>query len=114
MLTTIFVLVDVARRKTDGAVLKHPLGSFLTWGGISMLGFWVIWPLETLKNQMQAGTVIPGIEKPTIFQRIAHLGGPIGLYRGILPGSISVFLRNGTASIVMGAANKKLAEYGLR
>jgi len=72
------------------------------------------WPLETHKNQVQAGTVIEGIDKPSLGQRIAYLGGPIGLYRGILPGSASVFLRNGTASIVMGYANRKLKEHGLR
>eukprot|EP00930_Biecheleria_cincta_P034282 TRINITY_DN23708_c0_g1_i1.p1 TRINITY_DN23708_c0_g1~~TRINITY_DN23708_c0_g1_i1.p1 ORF type:complete len:301 (-),score=37.36 TRINITY_DN23708_c0_g1_i1:454-1311(-) len=115
MMTFIFCSVDSVRRWTDGKALSHPLGQFLTWGGCSMLGFWFIWPLETLKNQVQAGTVIEGIEgKPTLRQRVVALGGPAGLYRGIVPGSISVFMRNGTASIVMGAANKKLAELGLR
>jgi len=51
--------------------------------------------------------VIEGIDKPSLGQRIAYLGGPTGLYRGILPGSVSVFLRNGTASIVMGVCQSK-------
>jgi solute carrier family 25 carnitine/acylcarnitine transporter 20/29 len=103
MLTSIFVLVDVARRKTDGEILKHPLGSFTTWGTASMLGFWIVWPLETLKNQVQAATIIEGTTSPTLAQRIRFLGGPLGLYRGILPGSISVFVRNGCAAVVHAA-----------
>ena len=41
-------------------------------------------------------------------------GGFLGLYRGILPGSLSVFLRNGAAMLVMRQANRKLAEWGLK
>jgi solute carrier family 25 carnitine/acylcarnitine transporter 20/29 len=41
-------------------------------------------------------------------------GGLLGLYRGIGPGSVSVFLRNGAAMIVMQFANRKITEWGLR
>ena len=41
-------------------------------------------------------------------------GGVLGLYRGIIPGSLSVFLRNGVAMIVMRMANRKITEWGLR
>ena len=41
-------------------------------------------------------------------------GGVLGLYRGIIPGSLSVFLRNGAAMIVMARVNKKIDELGLR
>mmetsp|Transcript_95425 Transcript_95425/g.269648 ORF Transcript_95425/g.269648 Transcript_95425/m.269648 type:complete len:285 (+) Transcript_95425:43-897(+) len=114
MMTFIFCGVDSVRRWTDGVALKKPAYQFLTWGGVSMLGFWAIWPLETLKNQVQAGTEVAGSSSPTLRQRIAYLGGPIGLYRGILPGSISVFLRNGTAAVVMTFAQRKITELGLR
>jgi solute carrier family 25 carnitine/acylcarnitine transporter 20/29 len=114
MMTFIFCAVDSVRRWSEGRALSTPAGQFVTWGSCSMLGFWFIWPLETLKNQVQAGTVIEGVEQPTLRQRVAALGGPLGLYRGIVPGSISVFCRNGTAAIVMGYANKKIAEKGWR
>lgn len=114
MMSFIFCGVDSVRRWSNGKALQHPVTQFLTWGGISMCGFWVIWPLETIKNQVQAGLVIDGTDKPTLAQRIRYLGGPIGLYRGILPGSISVLLRNGTAAVVMGYANRKITELGLR
>lgn len=114
MMTFIFCGVDSTRRWTNGAAFEKPAYQFLTWGGVSMLGFWVIWPLETLKNQVQAGTAVEGTAAPTLRQRITYLGGPLGLYRGILPGSISVFLRNGTAAVVMGLAQRKITELGLR
>ncbi|CAJ1359959.1 unnamed protein product [Effrenium voratum] len=98
MMTCIFCGVDSARRWSSGEALKKPHLQFLTWGGVSMLSFWVIWPLETLKNQVQAGTALEGIAAPTLRQRVAHLG-LMGLYRGILPGSLSVFLRNGSAAV---------------
>jgi len=113
MMTFIFCSVDSVRRWTGGEALRRPQYQFLTWGGVSMLGFWVIWPLETLKNQVQAGTAVGGVASPTLRQRVAHLG-PLGLYRGILPGSISVFLRNGTAAVVMSVAQRKITEWGLR
>lgn len=113
MMTCIFCGVGSVRRWTDGEALKHPQWQFLTWGGVSMLSFWVIWPLETLKNQVQAGTAIDGNAQATLRQRIMHLG-PLGLYRGILPGSMSVFMRNGTAAIVMSLAQRKISEWGLR
>uniref|UniRef100_A0A6V0GCZ8 Mitochondrial carrier protein n=1 Tax=Zooxanthella nutricula TaxID=1333877 RepID=A0A6V0GCZ8_9DINO len=114
MMTFIFCSVDSLRRWTGGEALKRPAYQFITWGGVSMLGFWFIWPLETLKNQVQAGTAVDGSAAPSLRQRVAALGGPLGLYRGILPGSISVFMRNGTAAVVMSFAQKKITELGLR
>jgi hypothetical protein len=32
---------------------------------------------------------------------ILKIDGPLGFYKGILPGSMSVFMRNGAAFIVM-------------
>eukprot|EP00927_Polykrikos_kofoidii_P067509 TRINITY_DN62997_c0_g1_i1.p1 TRINITY_DN62997_c0_g1~~TRINITY_DN62997_c0_g1_i1.p1 ORF type:complete len:303 (-),score=44.34 TRINITY_DN62997_c0_g1_i1:73-930(-) len=115
IMTVIFCSVDSVRRWSDGKALSNPTGQFLTWGGCSAFGFWINWPLETLKNQLQAGTTIEGIAgKPTLRQRVDALGGPLGLYRGIVPGTISVFLRNGAAAVVMGYANKQIAAWGLR
>lgn len=114
LMTLIFCGVDSVSRWRGGEAAKTPSHRFLTWGGVSMLAFWAIWPLETLKNQVQAGTVVPGTASPSLRQRAAHLGGFLGLYRGILPGSISVFLRNGCAAVVMGEAQRAITELGLR
>ena len=40
--------------------------------------------------------------------------GMRGLYRGIVPGSLSVFQRNGAAMIVMQRANAAITRLGLR
>jgi len=40
--------------------------------------------------------------------------GLLGFYRGIVPGSQSVFLRNGAAMLVMQHFNRKLTKMGLR
>ena len=52
--------------------------------------------------------------KGTIADKVRGLGGISGLYRGILPGSLSVFLRNGAAMLVMRQANQKLVAWGLK
>ena len=77
-------------------------------GGAAVVGFWLVWPFETLKNQVQAG------QGGSVADKVRRLGGLRGLYRGILPGSLSVFLRNGAAMIVMAHVGRKMDEWGLR
>eukprot|EP00908_Phaeocystis_cordata_P006021 Transcript_16596.p2 GENE.Transcript_16596~~Transcript_16596.p2 ORF type:complete len:100 (-),score=22.18 Transcript_16596:111-410(-) len=90
-------------------LMSTSLGQFLCSGGAALVGFWIVWPFETLKNQAQAGL------EGTALQRARRMpGGVLGLYRGILPGSLSVFLRNGAAMIVMGQVNRKIDEWGWR
>jgi len=73
-----------------------------------MIAFWVIWPFEVLKNLAQAETT--GCGKSTIDHAkfILKTSGPLGFYRGILPGSMSVFMRNGAGFIVMQIVQRKL------
>jgi hypothetical protein len=69
-------------------------------GGVgSTLGWAVIWPFETLKNQIQANAAGPN----TIFKRlvwVAREQGVSGLYRGFLPGGSRSLIANG-ASMLM-------------
>ena len=87
---------------------KTSLGSFFASGGSALVGFWIVWPFETLKNLAQAG------HGGSLADKVRALGGPLGLYRGILPGSLSVFLRNGAAMLVMDVANRQLRRLGLK
>jgi solute carrier family 25 carnitine/acylcarnitine transporter 20/29 len=67
-----------------------------------------------MKNQMQAGTSGIGT---TMRERMAYImkhHGVFGLFRGIVPGTCSIFLRNGAAMVVMQHAQKKLTDWGLR
>ena len=112
MMTHYFICVDTLRRKTN--LWDYKLGQFLISGGAAMTGFWVIWPLEVLKNLSQAGNTAMGSTTAQRCAAIWRTQGILGFYRGILPGSQSVFLRNGAAMIVMQAANAKLTEWGWR
>ena len=105
MMTFWFCTMEACKRQ---GLTESQLGAFVSSGGAALVGFWIVWPFETLKNQAQAGL------KGPIADKIRALGGVTGLYRGILPGSLSVFLRNGAAMVVMRHANQKLVELGLK
>ena len=106
MMTFWFCSMDVCKRN---GLTSSLAGQFVCSGGAALVGFWIVWPFETLKNQAQAG--ISG----SILERVRRMpGGVLGLYRGIGPGSASVFLRNGAAMIVMAKANEALKNRGLR
>jgi solute carrier family 25 carnitine/acylcarnitine transporter 20/29 len=112
MMTTYFILVDRIRSNTNA--FDYKIGQFLVSGGCATFAFWVIWPFETLKNQMQAGTKNIGntwLEKIRYMQK-TH--GITGIYRGILPGSLSICARNGSAMVMMQYAQKTLTEKGYR
>eukprot|EP01116_Phalansterium_solitarium_P003888 TRINITY_DN14723_c0_g1_i1.p1 TRINITY_DN14723_c0_g1~~TRINITY_DN14723_c0_g1_i1.p1 ORF type:complete len:281 (-),score=67.60 TRINITY_DN14723_c0_g1_i1:228-1070(-) len=112
LMTSYFVLMDYVRRKTNAFDSKF--GQFLASGGCATVGFWIVWPFETLKNQVQAETQGVG---SSLRERAAHLirtHGPLGLFRGIVPGTLSIFLRNGAAMVVMQYAQRKLSEHGFR
>ena len=102
MMTLYFCLFDACKRN---GYASTPAGQFFSSGGCALVGFWVVWPFENLKNQAQAGK-----------NWLAHARttGLLGLYRGIVPGSLSVFLRNGAAMIVMQKANRLITDLGLR
>jgi len=78
-----------------------------------------VWPLEVLKNQIQASTPIGsrGVNA-TLRDRVQYLmsrhGGIVGLYRGIIPGTYRSMLSNGCSMVVMLYAQKKLTQFGLR
>jgi len=49
-MTTYFVTVDSIRRNTKA--FEYTFGKFASSGGAAMLGYWLIWPFEILKNQI--------------------------------------------------------------
>ena len=46
-----FCCMDAAKRN---GITSTPVGNFCA-GGAVVVGFWIVWPFETLKNQVQAG-----------------------------------------------------------
>jgi solute carrier family 25 (mitochondrial carnitine/acylcarnitine transporter), member 20/29 len=52
VMTTYFILIDYIRRNHP-LVFSNPLGQFLASSMSATLGFWLVWPLEVLKNQVK-------------------------------------------------------------
>jgi hypothetical protein len=78
------------------------------------MAFTLMWPFEVLKNMHQADFKEGG---NTVKERAKYVYSNYGLngfYRGLVPGIGSVFVRNGTAMLVMQFANKQLKKAGLR
>ena len=48
MMTLYFVFVDILRRHTN--MMNSAGGQFLVSGGASLVAWFLIWPLEVLKN----------------------------------------------------------------
>jgi len=113
LMTFYLVAVDAARRRTP-EIFDRWWGAFAVSGGAATLGFWLVWPFETIKNQVQAQTQGVGTTWRSRMQYIMAHHGPTGLFRGIVPGTASIFLRNGAAMVVMQAAQKQLTKLGLR
>ena len=109
LLLPILSVVDMFRRKTE--VMKSFWGNFFVTAGISGVSFLVVWPLETIKNLTQSGTPFPGA---TLKQKLDFLGGPLGLYRGVMPGTIGGAFRNGAAMAAMVYAQSWATKLGLR
>ena len=112
LMTSYFIQVDYYRRHTK--LFETKLGQFYVSGSSAMVGFWIIWPFEVLKNMAQAETKDCGNTTLERVKYILRTRGPLGFYRGIIPGSQSVFFRNGAGFIVMQYAQKKLTQMGLR
>lgn len=98
LLSIYFVLVDWFWAETTA--YEYKAGQFLINGGSALLAYWVIWPLEVLKNQVQAGTTDGGATLKSKSKYIfSH--GLRGIYRGIFAGTISIFCRNGAGMVSM-------------
>lgn len=113
VLTCYFTLVDMFRRNTNA--YKHHYGIFLMNGFCSTAAWAMIWPFEIAKNQIQSSQQIG---KTSIFkilkQRVIEQGIINGLFRGSLPGLLSVYIRSGVSMIVMLYAQKLITMSGFR
>ena len=114
LMCTYFILVDSGRRHTPDLFSRPILGPFLTSGLAATIGWWVVWPFENMKSQVQGQY---GQSNVSVLSRMSHTikeRGFFALYRGIGPGTIRSFLANGTSMIVMSFAHRKVSEWGLR
>lgn len=115
LLPSYFIFLDTFRRNFD-KVFKYNqvVGPFLISGCASVMAWWIVWPLELVKSQVQANYM----QEKNAFKQIQFIikerGGILGLYRGIAPGTIRSFFANGSAFVAMTYAQKKVTEWGLR
>ena len=114
LMTTYFILVDSYRRHFPDLLSRPLLGPFLMSGVAATFAWWVVWPLEYMKSQVQGSYGQP----MSLLQRMKTVvqgrGGVLALYRGIGPGTIRSFLANGTSMIVMQYAQRQVSRWGLR
>ena len=68
-----------------------------------------------MKSQVQSSQ---GEAKVSLWKRLSTVagqkGGVLGLYRGLLPGTIRSFIGNGCSMIVMQYAQRQVSKWGLR
>ena len=109
LLVPIFSTMDYARRKTT--FMATLAGSFAVTAAASGAAYLLCWPLETMKNLAQTGIPHPGA---SVRERLAYLGGPAGVYRGVWPGCSAGAIRNGCGMVAMVYAQKWATRLGLR
>jgi len=109
MLLWIFVPYDVIRQKTTW--MSTLMGQWACTTAICGGSYAIIWPLETLKNMGQGG--VP-FANASIAERVKHLGGFNGLYRGAAPGICAGGIRNGVAMLAMANWQRFATKMGLR
>ena len=80
-------------------------------GGIcATLAWWVVWPFEALKSQIQA----TDSKNITLKQRWAAMraAGMSGIFRGIVPGSVRSLVANGASMLVFTTCQDMRAHFG--
>ena len=114
LMNTYFIVVDSLRRNYPDIFASKFLGPFLVSGCAATLGWWVVWPLEHMKSQVQGEYG----RKQSVLARmrlvVRERGGFFALYRGLGPGTIRSFLANGSSMVVMMYAQRKVTQWGLR
>ncbi|XP_065176103.1 mitochondrial substrate carrier family protein L-like [Sycon ciliatum] len=114
LMSTYFILVDSQRRHNADLFKSTFVGPFLVSGVSATLAWWLVWPFEYMKSQVQSNYG----KDMSLFARMRmtmrERGGFFALYRGIGPGSIRSFLANGCSMIVMANAQRYISHWGLR
>ena len=114
LLTVYFSLLDTQRRNFPTAFSSPVLGPFLASGISGTLAWWTIWPLEFIKTRVQCQYGDVKLSTVKRLKLVIEEKGFFGLYRGIAPGSMRAFVGNGSAMVVMAAAQKQITKWGLR
>ena len=100
-LSSFFYLREAAKTRYPKE-LSHPiLGPFLLGGVVATFAWWVVWPLELMKSQVQGS--YNGSKNFSVLHRmrlVVSERGLTGLYRGVFSGTLRSFFANGIGLIV--------------
>ena len=99
IITSVYVQLDYWRRCTS--IMDNKVGTFVASGLTGLFSYWLIWPLEVLKNLTQAEIKGIGSSFSERLRYVYSRYGLRGLYRGVVPGSQGVFVRTGASLSVM-------------
>jgi len=102
LMCTFFVLVDSAERHVPWLIDQPVIGPFFKGGVCATLSWWIIWPFESVKSQIQGKTEGPRHILPRIAWCVKNYGIK-SLFRGILPGSYRSLIANGASMAVFSA-----------
>jgi solute carrier family 25 carnitine/acylcarnitine transporter 20/29 len=97
-LTTFFIIWDTTKRHIPDPFNRPLLGPLLSGSISATAAWWVVWPLEYMKSQVQAayGQNVPALQR----MRMVAKGGFFALYRGIGPGTLRSVIANGPSLVV--------------
>ena len=102
LMGSFFIFVDYSVRKIPDVINAPFWGPFFKGGVCATVAWWLVWPMENLKSQVQASTPVAGAE--TSWQararQVLRERGVRGLYRGIGPGSARSLLANGCSMMI--------------
>lgn len=112
LMTSFFIIVDCIKRNTRA--YETTSGQFVMGGLAAVLAWILIWPLENMKNVIQADAPELGNTWSQKFKYIWRTYGLLGMYRGALPGLLGVFFRNGCSMVAMQFAIRRLTDLGFR
>eukprot|EP00127_Corallochytrium_limacisporum_P000255 Clim_evm2s9 gene=Clim_evmTU2s9 len=101
--TSFFVFVDHAKRHYPG------MNPFFMGAICSTIGWWIIWPIDSIKSNIQGSGGKMGPMEALRYIKNSR-GGFLGLYRGILAGTLRSFTANGASFAVMSYAQKMLRQ----
>ncbi len=110
LMGTFFVLVDSLERHQPELLAIPFWGAFLKGAVCSSIGWFIVWPGEVLKSQVQAGTSgVP--DKAGAWVRLKWVlkeRGITGLYRGIGPGLSRSLIANGASMVALSKCRELL------
>lgn len=98
LMCSFFVMVDSGERHIPHVFAQPVIGPFLKGGVCATIAWWIVWPAEILKSQIQGNT--PGPK--TMLKRLVWViknDGIRSIFRGILPGTIRSMIANGASML---------------